>query len=132
MKKIKTGTMLSPRIIKLCDDNLKLANTNSRNDFIEKAILFYVGYLNSNNNEYLNDVISKTLSSNISILEDRINKTIFKQSVEINMLNNIIATISELDQETIDLLRRKSIQEVKETSGKINLDDIVKNSDINN
>ena len=110
MKKIKTGTMLSPRIIKLCDDNLKLANTNSRNDFIEKAILFYVGYLNSNNNEYLNDVISKTLSSNISILEDRINKTLFKQ-------------------ETIDILRKKSIQEVKETSGKITLDNVIKNSE---
>lgn len=130
MKKIKTGTMLLPNVIKLCDENLKTANVSSRNDFIEKAILFYVSYLHSNNNDYLNDILDKILESNISILEENINKALFKQSVEINMLNNIIATISELDQETINILRKKSIQEVKETSGKITLDAIVKNSDI--
>ncbi len=114
------------KIIDLCDNNLQNANVQSRNDFIEKAILFYVSYLNNQKNEYLNEVLSKTLNSNISIIEDRISKALFKQSVEINMLNHIITTISELDQKTIDILRKKSIQEVKETSGKISLDDIVK------
>lgn len=129
MKKIKTGTMLLPKTIKMCDDNLKLANVKSRNDFIEKAILFYVSYLNSSNNEYINDILDKTLDSKFSLLEDRISQTLFKQSVEINMLNHIVATISELNQETINLLRKKSIQEVKETSGNISLDDVIKNSD---
>ena len=119
-----------PFIINLCDSNLGNANVNSRNDFIEKAILFYVGYLNGNSSDYLNDILDKTIKSSIELLEDEIRKTLFKQSVEINMLNHIIATISDLDQETIDLLRKKSIQEVKETSGKITLDAIVKNSDI--
>lgn len=132
MKRIKTGTMLYPQIIKLCDDNINLAEAKSRNDFIEKAILFYVGYLNSKNNEFFNDILDKTLESKLSLLEDKISKTLFKQSVEINMLNNIIATISELGQETIDILRKKSIQEVKETSGKITLDSIIKNSDDTN
>ena len=130
-KKIKTGTLLYSHIIKLCDVNLELANVSSRNDFIEKAILFYVSYLHSDNNVYLNDVLDKTIASNIYILEDKISKILFKQSVEINMLNNIIATISDLDQETIDALRKKSIQEVKETSGNISLNVFVKNSDIN-
>lgn len=129
MKKIKTGTMLLPKTIIMCDDNLKLANVKSRNDFIEKAILFYVSYLNSSNNEYINDILDKTLDSKFSLLEERISQTLFKQSVEINMLNHIVATISELNQETINLLRKKSIQEVKETSGNISLDDVIKNSD---
>lgn len=123
--------MLYPKTIQLCDFYTKFTNTSSRNNFIEISVLFYIGYINSQNNEYQNDFLYKTLESNFFILEDKISKTLFKQSVEINMLNNIIATISELDQETIDVLRKKSIQEVKETSGKISLDDIVKNSDIN-
>lgn len=123
--------MLLPKTIKLCDNNLYLANTKSRNDFIEKAILFYVGYLQSQNNEYLNNSFNKTLDSKLSLLEDKISQTLFKQSVEINILNHIIAAISELDQETVDLLRKRSIQEVKETSGKITLDSIIKNSDDN-
>ena len=121
--------MLYPEIIELCDKNLKTSNVSSRNDFIEKAILFYVSYLHSNNNDYLNDILDKIIVPNISILEDRISKILFKQSVEINMLNHIIATISELDHETIDILRKKSIQEVKETSGKITLDNVIKNSE---
>lgn len=129
MKKIKTGTMLLPKTIIMCDDNLKLANVKSRNDFIEKSILFYVGYLQSQNNEYINDSLDKTLESKLTLLEDKLTQVLFKQSVEINMLNHIIATISELDHETIDLLRKRSKQEVKETSGKISLDDVIKNSD---
>lgn len=125
MKKIKTGTMLLPKTIIMCDDNLKLANVKSRNDFIEKSILFYVGYLQSQNNEYINDSLDKTLESKLTLLEDKLTQVLFKQSVEINMLNHIVATISELDQETIDLLRERSIQEVKETSGKISLDDVI-------
>ena len=123
--------MLTRKIINLCDKNIDNANVKSRNDFIENAILFYVSYLNSENNQYLDDVLHKTIKSNIELLEDEIRKTLFKQAIEINMLNNIVATISELDQETIDILRKKSIQEVKETSGKISLDDIVNNSDVN-
>lgn len=119
-----------PHIIEICDSNLNKANVLSRNDFIEKAILFYSSYLNTRNNEYLNSSLDNIVRSNIEIIQDEISKTLFKQSVEINMLNHILATISDLDQETIDLLRKKSIREVKETSGKISLDDIVKNSDI--
>ncbi len=67
--------MLLPKIIRLCDKNLKIANVKSRNDFIEKAILFYVGYLSSDNNVYLNDLLVKTLDSKLSLLEDKISQT---------------------------------------------------------
>jgi hypothetical protein len=45
-KQIKTGTMMYPSIIRLCDDNLLNTNCSSQNDFIEEATKFYVGYLN--------------------------------------------------------------------------------------
>lgn len=127
MKKIKTGIMLHRSIIDLCDNNLVKSNSNSRNHFVEKSILFYVDYLKSKNNVYLHDALDKSLESKLNLLEDRVTQMLFKQSVELNILNHIVAIISELDQETIDLLRKKSIQEVKETSGKISLDVVIKN-----
>ena len=55
-KRIKTGTMMYPSIIKLCDDNLLSANCASRNDFIEEAVRFYVGFLNKDKDaKYIND-----------------------------------------------------------------------------
>lgn len=123
IKKIKTGTMLYKKTIKLCDDNLIIANVNSRNDFIEKSIHFYIGYLNSNANlNYLNFAIENTLKAEIVILEDKISKILFKNSVELNVLNNIIASIFDIDDETMSLIRKKSIKEVKESNGVLSID----------
>lgn len=127
MKRIKTGTMMLPHIIKLCDDNLKLANVSSRNDFIEEAIKFYVGFLNSKDNiNYLNEVLENTLSDKISLLEQDLSKTIFKISVEISMMMNIIAATNNIDNQTLNDLRSKCIKDVKESSGKISFDEIMK------
>ncbi len=68
--RIKTGTMMFPEIIQLCDDNLKLANTKSRNDFIEDAIKFYVSYLNTkHNNIFISDSIESVLQNSIQTTE---------------------------------------------------------------
>ncbi len=125
-KRIKTGTMMFPHIIKMCDDNLKLANVSSRNDFIEKSIKFYAGFLNSKDNiNYLNGVIEITISNKIDLLEHDLSKTIFKMSVEISMMMNIIAATHNIDNQTLKDLRSKCIKDVKESSGKISFDDII-------
>ncbi len=127
MKRIKTGTMMFPHIIKLCDANLKLANVSSRNDFIEEAIKFYAGFINSKNNiNFLNKAIENTLLSNINLLEQNLSKSIFKMSVEISMMMNIIAAINNIDNQTLNNLRNKCIKDVKESSGKISFDEIMK------
>lgn len=120
--------MLSPKTIKLCDSNLRLANTKSRNDFIEKAINHYAGYLNRNeNSNYLNKVIDETLRNKINLLEEQLSKVIFKLSVELGMMMQIIAASTDIDEKTLELLRQKSVEDVQETIGKINLKDIIKN-----
>ena len=125
--RIKTGTMLFPEIIKLCDDNLELSNTKSRNDFIEEAIKFYVSYLNTkHNNLFISESIESVLQNSIQIAEDRLSKLLFKQSVEMSMMMNIIAANFELNEVTLKKLRIKCIQNVKASVGSINFEDIVK------
>ena len=125
--RIKTGTMMFPEIIKLCDDNLELSNTKSRNDFIEEAIKFYVSYLNTkHNNLFISESIEFVLQNSIQITEDRLSKLLFKQSVEMSMMMNIIAANFELNEDTLKKLRIKCIQNVKASVGSINFEDIVK------
>ena len=125
--RIKTGTMMFPEIIKLCDDNLELSNTKSRNDFIEEAIKFYVGYLNTkHNNLFISESIESVLKNSIQITENRLSKLLFKQSVEMSMMMNIIAANFELNEDVLKKLRIKCIQDVKGSVGSINFEDIVK------
>ncbi len=119
--------MMFPHIIELCDDNLKYANVSSRNDFIEEAVKFYASFLNSKDNiNFLNEVIENTLNNKLSLLEQDLSKTIFKMSVEISMMMNIIAATHNIDNQTLIDLRNKCIKDVKESSGKISFDEIMK------
>lgn len=116
-----------PEIIKLCDDNLELANTKSRNDFIEEAIKCYVSYLNTkNNNLFISESIESVLKSSIKITEDRLSKLLFKLSVEMSMMMNILGANFELDEETLNKLRIKCIKDIKASIGSINFEDIAK------
>ncbi|MEA4875661.1 hypothetical protein [Anaerorhabdus sp.] len=125
--RIKTGTMMFPEIIKLCDENLELANTKSRNDFIEEAIKFYVSYLNTkHNNLFISESIESVLQNSIQITEDRLSKLLFKLSVEMSMMMNIIGANFELDEDTLKKLRIKCIKDVKISVGSINFENIVK------
>lgn len=116
-----------PEIIKLCDDNLELANTKSRNDFVEEAIKFYASYLNTkHNNLFISESIESVLKSSIQVTEDRLSKLLFKLSVEMSMMMNILGANFELDEETLFKLRIKCIKDVKASVGSITFEDIVK------
>ncbi|CAM3642449.1 hypothetical protein [Erysipelothrix anatis] len=125
--RIKTGTMMFPEIIQLCDDNIELANVKSRNDFIEEAVKFYVGYLNTEHNtSFLNDTIESVIKSSILLTEDRLAKVLFKLTIETSMMMNIIGASFEIDDATLDKLRAKCIKDIKSTIGTLNLQDIMK------
>lgn len=118
--------MMFPEIIKLCDDNLGLANCKSRNDFIEEAIKFYVSYLqNQNNNTYLTESVETAIRSSIQQTEDRLSKLLFKLSVELSMLMHIVAAGNEVDESTLRKLRGKCIQDVKASIGSVNFESIL-------
>lgn len=44
-KRIKPGLAITQRHIRLCDDHLRAAGVSSRNEFVEKAIECYAGWL---------------------------------------------------------------------------------------
>lgn len=125
--RIKTGTMMFPKIIQLCDDNLELANVKSRNDFIEEAVKFYVSYINTEHNtSFLNETIESSIKSSIQVTEDRLAKVLFKLTVETSMMMNIIGASFEIDDVTLDKLRAKCIKDIKSTIGALNLQEVMK------
>ncbi len=66
------------------------------------------------------------LHNSIQITEDRLPKLLFKQSVEMSMMMNIIDANFELSEDAVKKLRFKCIQFIKSSVDLINFEDIVK------
>lgn len=99
-------------------------NCATQNEYIEKAIRFYTGYLNAENaGAYLPRVLATMLEGKLDMLGSRIGRLLFKLAVECNISNHILAADTDIDVPTYERLRGRSVREVKETNGKISFKD---------
>lgn len=111
--------------LQLMDNYMKLANTSSRNEFIEKAIEFYASHLFAKTDTFLPSVYAGVLDSRIQLTEDRISRLLFKNAVELSMMMNVLSATLEIDEEQIKKLRGKCIKEVKSSTGSIQFEDVI-------
>lgn len=104
----------------------KQDNCSSQSEFIEKAILFYAGYLSAEDNKsYLPNVVTSTLKSIVVESDNRQNRMLFKLSVEMAMMMNVIAAIQDIDKISLERLRGECVKEVKRLNGSFSFDDAV-------
>ena len=104
----------------------KQDNCSSQSEFIEKAILFYAGYLSAEENKsYLPNVVTSTLKSIVAESDNRQNRMLFKLSVEMAMMMNVIASIQDIDKISLERLRGECVKEVKHMNGSFSFDDAV-------
>lgn len=123
----KTTVWLKPSLISRMDGWLESDNCRSRNEFIEKALRFYMGYLAS---EDVSEYLSKALiATQRGILEDNANRLrslIFKWAVELNMMMHVVAKHFGGDRISLRELRAYGVDEVKRTKGQISFDSALK------
>ena len=101
-------------------------NCSTKNEYIEKAIQFYSGYLNSERaGDYLPRVLADVLEGKLGALGKRMGHLLFKLAVEMDMMMNVLAAAMEIPEEQLRELRGRCVQEVKKTHGMISLDDAV-------
>ena len=99
-------------------------NCSPKNEYIEKAIQFYSGYLDTEHaEEYLPRVLADVLEGKLGALGKRMGHLIFKLAVEENLMGNLLAAGMEVDLDTLRKTRVRCVREVKETNGEIDLED---------
>ena len=82
-KKIKFPRWLMPDTKATVECLYRQDGCNSQSEFIEKAILFYCGYLQSEYaGDFLPKILGETLEAILSMFGDRIGKLLLKQAVE--------------------------------------------------
>ena len=125
MERVRKGVYLEQELIEECDRMLDAANARSRNDFINKALRFYIGYLKTNQAEdYQLQSVSSMVTGTIRDTENRLARMDFKLAVEIAKLSHIMATVYEVDEETLEKLQQKCVEEVKRINGAIWFEDV--------
>jgi len=102
-------------------------NCKSQSEFIEKAIIFYCGYISSENNKmYLPQIITSTVKGIVDDSENRTARLLFKMAVEMAIMMNITAANYDVDEQKIKEIRQRCVKEVKESNGAILFADAIR------
>ena len=125
--KYKFALWIQPETMNKVEKLYKDDDCRSRSEFIEKAILFYCGYLAAKDyRDYIPNVFISTMKGTLDALENRIANLLFKNAVEISMLSHLTAATHKVKEETVDDLREMCVAEVKKIHGAIRLEDAIK------
>ena len=125
--KRKFALWIKNSTLELVEQEYKKDDCVSKSEFIEKAVIFYSGFISANKNEqYIPNVVSSTIKSIVDQSDRRISGMIFKLAVELAMTMNIIAATHNIDDISLERLRGECIKEVRKHNGTLTFDDAYK------
>ena len=124
--KQKVTIFLTPSMKKKIEENYRADNCRSQSEFVEKAVDFYLGYLNTKNaSAFLPEVLSTILIGIMDDFAQRMGRMLYKLSVEQNLCNHILTADTDMDQRTYQLMRGRSVREVDSTNGRITFKEVL-------
>ena len=124
-KKERQAVWLYPETKKLIDTHMNEDNCKSQSEYIEKAVRFYTGYLDSNSEtaiQYMSSVLISIFKAELNGSEQRIARLLFKIAVELGALTHIHAANSDVDDSTLNKLRGMCVEEVRRINGVISFE----------
>ena len=75
--KVRSTIFFTPSVKEQIEASYRADNCGSQSDFVEKAVEFYLGYLNAQKaDDYLPYLLSETLDAKLGVLGDRIGRGI--------------------------------------------------------
>ena len=123
-EKVKFQMRIDPDTDRKIKAAMPRANCRSQNDFMEKAVRFYCDYLAAEDvADFLPPIFVHAMRGAIQSSENRIARLLFKLTVEISMMMNVLAEGLEIDVSQLDDLRWRCVQEIKKVNGTISFKD---------
>ena len=124
--KQKVTIFLTPSMKKKIEENYRADKCRSQSEFVEKAVDFYLGYLNTKNaSAFLPEVLTTILIGIMDDFAQRIGRQLHKVAVEQNLCNHILTADTDMDQRTYQLMRGRSVREVDSTNGRITFKEVL-------
>ena len=125
--KQSTGVYFDDETLEEIKANMKRANCGSRSEFVNKAVRFYLGYLEtSENGSTLFPVLDRALDGRMKDQETRLSRILFKLAVEVAIMSHIVAGTNEVSDRQLAAIRELCVDEVKRLSGRYSMEDAVR------
>ncbi len=115
----KMTIRLSPLTEYRLERDYRLDGSRSRNEFIERAIVRYLDFLEAEQSETLPLAIQSAIAGQLGMFEDRMSKLLFKQTVETDMALSALLAYLKIDPDYLKKLRAESVKNVKATNGRL-------------
>lgn len=113
-QRVKTGLAITQKHLSLCDENRRKAHADSRNTFVEKAIEFYSGYLNAEQNpKFFDDIFATKVQQRVEQIGKTFGTGQYKIAVELSVLSHLIASQLKVSDDSMRRLRSICSEEVK-------------------
>ncbi|WP_353852885.1 hypothetical protein [Dehalobacter restrictus] len=117
-QRVKTGLALTQKHLALCDENLRRAEVSSRNSFVEKAIEYYAGYLNAEQNvRYFENAFIGKAQQKVEQIGKSLGTGQFKIAVELALISHILASQAKISAEDFRRLREKCEHDIRSLEG---------------
>ena len=124
--KIKFAAYLYPETLNKIKELYRGDDCSSKSEFIEKAVRFYIGYLTAEDkSNYLPNMFLSNMRAIALESDNRMSRMLFKLTVELAMIMNLMAANYEIDPETLERLRGSCVREVKRLGGSFSMEDAV-------
>ena len=124
---VRLGVYLDKDLVDRCDAALPKANAGSRSELIADALTFYLAWLDTGDySKVLTPALESVIDARIKTTEKNIGKVLFNISVELGLLQHVVAASQHYSPNTISDLRNVCIDEIKETHGVLPFENAVK------
>ena len=128
--KQRISIYLDKELVKRADLCQSLAGCDSRNEFVAKAIEYFIADLQIKNSEGL---ICEKLADTIAKASDdgmvKISKGLFRYAVEVEVIMKMLSMVLEIDESEIKEMRKEAINNVRRTRGKVRMDSFYSRKD---
>ena len=128
--KDRLALRMKPDTKRKIDQWYKAAGCRSKNQFVERAVNFYVDHLAvQDDSGTLPRAVLSSLDGRLGMFEDRMASLIYKHTVELDMMMGILADSYELTEEDMRRRRAESVRNVKNTNGRIPFEEKIRRLD---
>lgn len=126
-KKARIPVWFYPSTTAMVNSIFKQYNFKSSSEFIEEAVRFYTGYLGSESAEsYLTLAVSTALTNAVELSEQRIRRVLYKQAVELAMVENLLISLGGYTENDVAKLKGTVEREVRKLNGNYSFLDAAK------
>ncbi len=117
---------LHPEQIEKMELLMQADEMKNHTEFVSKAVDFYMGYrFTTGNTAYLSEHLLGAIEGSLKNTEKRMANNLFRLSVEMSMMMNILAAGLNVTDDKLAKMRSRCTREVKANNGKIAFEDAV-------